>query len=231
MIPCRHILTNNRFSVGLDACEQDRALHLRARDRHAVIDRAKPAAGDEQRRAPLVALDLRTHARERLDHPAHRSAAQGLVAGDAGCKGVGREHTREQPESGARVAGIELGLRCVQSAKPTADNTDGRSGPGSRCLCLDVHSQAAEASQGRRAVRARRIVVNHRPAVRQGGQKRIAMRNGLVTGHTDRAADAGGRLHDGLRQCGHPGNIARRPQGHRPLATPRIDANRTRSYA
>ncbi len=91
-----HRLLDPGRSAGLQAGEEDRGLHLRARDRERVRDADERTALDAER-CPAVARlarDRRAHATERLDHPPHRPAQERFVTGETARERTPREHAR-----------------------------------------------------------------------------------------------------------------------------------------
>ena len=79
VIAGRHRLAHRRRTLGSQPGEQDRRLHLRARDRRRVVDRPERAATDhgQGRQGVVVArLESGPHGSQRFDDTSHRTASQ-----------------------------------------------------------------------------------------------------------------------------------------------------------
>jgi hypothetical protein len=99
-------LDHGGLARGVEAGQQDGALHLGRGDRQAVLDRHHLVGADdgERQAAALAALEAAAHAGERLDHPMHRPPPQRGIAGhDAGERMAGQD-AGEQACRGAGVA-------------------------------------------------------------------------------------------------------------------------------
>ena len=109
MVAARCRLDHGGGTVGGEAGEEHRGLELGARHRQLVLDGTqRVAAADPQRGgARRRGLDLGAHELERYRHPAHRPAAQGLVAVEGRLERVPGEHPAEQPHRGSGVPAVE----------------------------------------------------------------------------------------------------------------------------
>ena len=96
--------------------EQDRRLHLRARDRQLVRDRLDVAALDRQRRVSVGRLDRDAHSPQRLGDPLHRAGAQRLVSGEREASRLAGEDPGQEPHQRAGVRAVDRAARRFQPA-------------------------------------------------------------------------------------------------------------------
>ena len=121
-----HRLLDPGRPAGLQAGEEDRRLHLRARDRERVRDADERTALDAER-CPAVARlarDRRAHATERLDHPPHRPAQERSVTGETARERTPREHARDEPDGRAGVLAVERGGGCAEAGEAGARDAE-----------------------------------------------------------------------------------------------------------
>ena len=172
------------------AGEEDGALDLRARDRGLVRNALQRRAVDRERRVAVDRLDPGAHPRQRLDDPPHRPARQRLVADEHGGRMGGRPARPPASASSCpscRRRAALPGERQPPKPRPTIVTT-------SACWSHRRRPRRLQAGQRRPAVGARRVVREARPAVGQGREQRVAVRDGLVARHAQAAAHApGGR--------------------------------------
>ncbi len=102
-------LDHGGLARGVEAGQQDGALHLRRGDGQAVFDRHHLVGADDGERhaAALARLEARAHARQRLDDPLHRPAAQRGVAGHEAGEAMAGQDAGEQARRGAGIAEVE----------------------------------------------------------------------------------------------------------------------------
>ena len=97
--------------------EQDGRLHLRARDRHPIVDAVQPApAADLDRRQAVVGAHLCTHLAQRPRHALHRPSHQRCISDQLRIERLRRQQAREQPDRRAGVSHVERVRRGFQAA-------------------------------------------------------------------------------------------------------------------
>ncbi len=98
--------------------EEERALDLRARDRHLVPERREPAAPHRQREpvAPVLG-EAGAHPRERPGDTAHRSPAERRVPGQRGGEPMAGQQAEQEPGAGAGIPAVQ---RLLGAAQPAA---------------------------------------------------------------------------------------------------------------
>ncbi len=98
--------------------EQQGRFHLGGSDRQAIAQR--PCIGGtgygERQAAALARGEYRTAGGQRVDHAAHRPAAQRGIAGHHGENVMAGQNAAEQPRGGAGIAHVEHVIRAVQPA-------------------------------------------------------------------------------------------------------------------
>ena len=126
--------------VGVHACHQDAALHLRAGDRQIVVHAAQPGRANAQRCiAPgLASHDIGPHAPEGLHDATHRPAADLGRAGQETGELLAGQQTGEQADGRARVGTVQHIGRLLQTVQSAAmhDQLGGR-------VNIDAHAQRA----------------------------------------------------------------------------------------
>jgi len=84
------------YAVSIETGEENRGFHLRAGGGRSVVNGAEVAAANFQRGAvAFAATDFGAHLAERLDDAAHGAAAERVVTGDDGSKGLAGQDARE----------------------------------------------------------------------------------------------------------------------------------------
>ena len=91
-------------------------------------DPAEARPVNRQRRVAVGGLDAGTHQLEWIDHAAHRAARERGVADEPARKGMPGDAAHQQPQRGARVAGVERAGRLAEAAKPASDDAHGIGG-------------------------------------------------------------------------------------------------------
>jgi hypothetical protein len=166
-------------SIRVQAGQEHRALDLRARHLRGIRDGFQRRSIDRQRSVAVDRCDPRAHLRKRVDHAPHRASGQRLVADEGRHERLGRQDSRQHSHRRSRVAGVERCPRRAERPQP----------PSADChtvaLSLDRNAEAAQAVQRRLAIRAGRVVREHRSTAGQRGQDRVPMRDRLVAGHAD----------------------------------------------
>ncbi len=144
MLPGRHLLPHRRRPLGGQAGEQERPLDLGARNRKPVVDAHQSPAPHHQGRQPSAGapVDAGAHRSQRLDHPVHGPASDGIVAGQDGQAVDGRGPAGEQPDPGSGVADVDGGRRLAQPVG-SAVHDHLAAGPGGH-----PGSEAADRGQG-----------------------------------------------------------------------------------
>src|SRR5467141_3492986 len=92
------------------SCEQDRALHLSARDRTRVRKRAELPAAYRERKPVTPFLYVRTHLSKWLGHAPHRAAAQRRISGQRRCELLAGQDPEHQSGCSAGIAAIQPGV-------------------------------------------------------------------------------------------------------------------------
>ena len=111
--------------VGVEAGEEDRRLHLRARDRELVRDPVQRPPLDAHRQVAVLRLDAGAHARERLGDPLHRPRAERRVADELELLPLlTRENAGEEPDERAGVAAVDRPARRLQPAQPLPEDAE-----------------------------------------------------------------------------------------------------------
>ena len=123
-------LDHRRLARGVEAGEQDAALHLRRGDRQRVLDRHHLVGADDgERHAAAVArLEAGAHAAERIDHPLHRPAAQRGVAGHEGGEAMARQDAGQERDSKRKQERLEIHREVGVVAQILADFVGNRRG-------------------------------------------------------------------------------------------------------
>ena len=172
---------------GVEAGQQDAALHLGRRDRQGVFDRHHfIGADDAQRHAAAVARhEARAHALQRFDHALHRPAAQRAVAGHETDEGVAGQDARQQPCRSTRVAQIEHVARLLAAADAKTTH------PPDRAFLHDLRAERPQRRGRAQHVLAFQQAGNHGFAQRQGAKHQRPVRYGLVSRGPDPAFEAG----------------------------------------
>jgi hypothetical protein len=138
----------------------------------------------ERQPAALARGEAGAAGRQRIDHPAHRTAAQTGVAGHHREQVVARQHATQQPRRSAGVAHVEHVGRFHQPAHATT-------GDAPRPVRLMRHLGTERAHRGRRAqhVLALQQPGDARLAHRQRAEHQRTVADRLVARHGDAAGE------------------------------------------
>ena len=177
-------LADGGRAVCIETRQQQRGLDLRAGDGERIVDPPQrlPAMHVQGWTTAIAALDARTHALQWFDYSRHRPRRQRRIAGQHAVECLAGEHTRQEPHTGAGVAAVDRAgtLQAVQ-----ADALHDALGITRR---LDAHAHALERTRRGTGVLAFQEAMDVRGALGQRTQHHGPMRNGLVAGDTDLAA-------------------------------------------
>ena len=182
-------LVDGRPSLGAEAGEHDRRLHLRAGDWKRVLDPGERAAFDDERQAAVGRGDRRSHLGQRVDDPPHRAAGERLVAGELEAAVLEGEDPGDEAHERAGVAAVE---RCVGRAE--AAQADAADDERVDVFLIEPGLRARGRRRGSTRCRLsgpswRRVSPLGERADQEG-----PMRDGLVARNGDVAVDAGGGL-------------------------------------
>ena len=213
-------LDHGGLARGVEAGQQDGGLHLRRGDRQAVFDRQHLVGADdgERQAAALARLEARAHARQRLDHPLHRPAAQrgvaGHEAGEAdgwrGCPRAGGPRCRSCRGRARRPArGRRRRRSRARATAPVAARARPRA-PSARSAAA-VRSTSSPSSRPRDRGLAERQGAEHQGAVRD---RLVARRAHPALQAVDRTGDKLGRM--GSQTTGQPPAKAAKMRRARP---------------
>src|SRR3990172_6941856 len=123
VIARRHRLLHAHLPIREQPRQEDRRLHLGRRHRRPVAQRLqRPGPADRERQAASVAPadDCRAHLGQRLGHPPHGTAPEGIVASQDAPERLPREDPPGGPRRGARVAAVENVVRLLKTLEPGA---------------------------------------------------------------------------------------------------------------
>ena len=133
--------------------------------------------------------DLRSHRGKRRDYALHRPAAEGRIAGQFAPKRLRGQNACQHAHGRAGIATVESAGGSVQRST-AALNFD--------CVAFaaDFTTQVAYTCQSAGAIGAGGKIREPAAAFGQRCQQSVAMGNGFIAGKTQRAHNAGSRLHD-----------------------------------
>jgi hypothetical protein len=161
-------------ALGVQAGQQHGRLHLGRGHRQLVGQAAQVAALQGQGQAALVAAQPGgAHAGQRIQHPAHRPAAQGIVAGEGGAQREARRRAHDQPHAGAGVAAVDH-VRRLDEAALALDP------PAADAFLLDPRAERCAWPGRWPDVGALQQALDRRGPGGQGAQDHRAVRNRLV---------------------------------------------------
>ena len=190
----RRGLDDGRLALGVQAGEEDGRLHLRARDRKRVVDRAKRRPDDAHRQVPVGRLQLRTHAAEGVGDPGHRAARQRVVAAQLErLPGLAGEDPGDQAHEGAGVRAVDRAAGPAEAAKALAEDAE-RVG----AVLVDLHAERTHGRDRRLGVGRAAESRDPRLAVADRADQHRAVRDRLVARHGDVAEE----LRNGLDEHG-----------------------------
>ena len=117
-------LDHRRRPRRVEAGEQYRRFDLGRGHRERIDDRDRigGAADRERQSAALPRHEARPETAQRVDNAVHRPAPQRRVAGDERGDRVRRQHAKEEPRRGSRIAEIEQVFRLGE--RPDANAVD-----------------------------------------------------------------------------------------------------------
>ncbi len=199
VVAARGRLADGRPSLGLQAREQHRRLHLGARDGQVVRQAAEAAAVDRQRRLAVGREHGRAHGPQGRGHPLDGPSAQGLVAREHRAERPAGEGAGEHADRRARVLRVEDGRRGAPGLEPSALDRD------LGALPPDLHAEPPQAGEGGGAVRGRGVVADAGRSLGHRAQDRRPVGDGLVAGKGETAAEEGRGLDPQGREDGSTG--------------------------
>ena len=224
VVTCRRRLDDGRLPVCEEPGEEHGRLHLRARDRQGVVDRAQRSTHDPHWQVTLGGLDKRSHATERLGYPPHRPGRERVVARELERPSLAREDAGQQADERPCVAAVDRPIRSREPAKPPPEDPQ-----RVVAVLVDVDAECPDRGDRRLGVGGAPEARNARLAVAERPDENGAVRDGLVARYGDVPDHARDRLHDDgrllRRQAGVPPGQAR--SGH-PQLTRRSPARRRR---
>ena len=144
---------------------------------------------DDDGRAAVRRLDVRSHSLQGFGDTVHGTGAERLVAGELEAPFLSGEDPGEKPHQRARVAGVDRGIRLLQSAEPDAVDDE--------LVVREVVYLDAERADGvdrRLRVGGASEAAHVRLAVGQRADEDAAVGDGLVPGHGDVSGERPGRL-------------------------------------
>ena len=178
-------LAHGRCPVGVQPCQQDARLDLRARLGGLVDYSVEISTADGERGEGAVATAgyLGAHLSKRSDDPAHRPRPEGAVAADDAEEWLGRQQARGQSKGRAAVAGVQHPGRFIESDRTAAVDLEAlvRSRDVAVGVLDDARPQPPETSQHRGPVVSLAQVGYVSGAARQGVKEKGAVRYGLVS--------------------------------------------------
>ena len=170
-------------SGGLQSGEENAALDLRAGNGRGVVDGAKRAAVDGERRVSVSEREARAHGFERFANALHGAAREGFVADESEAAGLRREKPGDHAHGRAGVAAVER-MSGGSDAAGDAGDFDGVCA-GSIYLC----AERLHAGEGGGAVRAGGEIGEARSALSEAAEHGVAMADGFVAGQAKAADD------------------------------------------
>jgi hypothetical protein len=186
----RHRLLDDRHPVAGEEPGQEHArLHLGRCHRQAVGDGLDDARDAHAHRwAALGRLERDAHLLERRRDPAHRPAADALVAVEHELAGLAGQDAWQEPHEGAGVVHVDaLGGRAQTAQADAADPQ--RVG----CRLLDLDAERPHRLDGRHGVRRRAEALDRDLAVAQRRHHHRPVADRLVARHGQLAGDRAGR--------------------------------------
>ena len=139
---------------------------------------------------PVVRLDARPHAAERLGHALHRAGAERRVARQLELLSLlTREDPREQADEGAGIRTVDRPARRAEPAQALAEDP--------QCVVVvlvDGDPEGADRLDRRLGIGRAAEARDARLAVAQRAEQHGAVRDRLVAGHRDVPDEAGERL-------------------------------------
>ena len=186
----RHRFDDRRHTLGVEARQQDRGLHLRGRNRQHVLDPVERVRSvDRERRASVRRCDARAHSRERLGDAVHRSRAERVVAGEDEGAVLACEDAGQQAQEGSRVAAIDRVAGRAQS--PQADSVHDELVVR---FLVNRDTERADRVERRLGVARAPELAHARLAVRQCADEERAVGDRLVPGNGYVPDERAGRL-------------------------------------
>ena len=208
--------------------EDQRTLQLPAGDGHLPTKRQQPTGptGNADRRilarhAAVAPTGQRAHLRQRLQHAIHRTPAQRLVAVERRRERQRRADPREQTHRRTAVAAIEQVGRRLEAVEPRAAH-DQRV-----AVALELNTPTLQTGDRAAAVGAFEQILDPRIAPRQRIADQRAMRDRLVAGHSQRAAQRADRAE--AQRVRRERSHQRRARPWRSRSSCRLLISRTRS--
>ena len=180
VVAARRGLDDLGLAVGLQAGEDERGLHLTARDRRARGGRrAATAANGERRELAVVApVERRAHRPQRIVDAAHRPLRQRLVAGEHREERAAGDEPAEHAHRRARVPAVEDRARARAARRRRAATTDAVRSSPRRTFTPELLEGASRCCRRRRRRRGRDVAAT----VGERGEQQRAVRDPLAAG-------------------------------------------------
>jgi hypothetical protein len=192
MIAGRRGLSHMSATEGLQPCEQNGRLHLRAGNGQRVVNGTHTGGSvDLDGGLAVVSLDVGSHRAQRPGHALHGPAHQRLIADQRGVEPLGCEQAHEQADRRAGVPHVERGLGRSQSIGAYAVHENVPGGPMGQLFLrpFNTNSKALQGTQGRQAILAGEKAGDLGIAFGDSTKHQRTMRYGLVTGDGELAFD------------------------------------------
>ncbi len=196
MVAGRHRFDDAGDAGRVQPRQQHRRFDLGRCDGQPVFDRDRRAQAAHRQRQAIARTggEVGAHARQRFDHPPHRTPRQRRIADERRGDRMAGDQAHQQPGRRARIAHVERGLRLQQPADADAPHM-----PDAIAVALDRRAHRPHRCGGGQHVLALQQPFD--PALPDGQprehQRPVADR--LVPGHGQRAAQrAAGGNHLGL---------------------------------
>ncbi len=216
MIAGRFLLDQRGLARRREPAQQHRRFHLCRGDRALVLDRDRVARALELERQPAafgLLHDLGAHARERIEHAAHRPLAQAGIAVEHHLDRMAGDDPQHQPRAGAGIAEIERRAGRQKRADARALHA-----PGPRSHALKLGPERATSADGGERIVPFQQALDPGLAHRQQAEHERAVGDRLVAGHANAALERARAAGDGGPALGL---WVRRSDGHRFLVSVR----------
>ncbi len=190
VIAGRRGLDDRRLPFRVQAGEEDRGLHLRARDGKLVGDRAERSCVDPERQVTVHRLEAGTHPSERLGDPPHRADAERRVTRQLELLPVlTRQDPGQQPDERSRVRAVDGPARRHEPSQSLAEDAE-----RVVVVLVDRDPESSDRLDRGLGVRGPAEPSDPRLSVAERSEQHGAVRDGLVSRHGDVPHEARQRL-------------------------------------
>jgi hypothetical protein len=173
------------------------------------------AAMDPQRRMAIIGVDARAHRHERLGDPPHRPRRQRGIAHQHAVEALAGQQPGQQTHRGTGIAAIQRAIGRLQTVDANAMDD-----AHARLRRIDAHPQLAKDRHGRTRVGAFEETVDPRHAIGQRRQHDRAVRNRLVAGDRELAAQRATAHRDPVAPRRHPCRVLKSAMKSTSACTP-----------